>query len=357
MDTNMSRRDLLKFGAVATTAAVGVSMLGCSTNSAAADGAADVTKAATGTATVTMEEATSQNILNVEKTVPNFAYIPDIDYKQTITKNSYSTMKMDIIAPSSDKPLPCILYINGGGFTRSSPAGHLWERMYLAEQGFVVASIQHSVVPAAKFPQPLLDCKDAVRFLRANAETYNIDKDRIAAMGNSAGGYFATMLGVTADIAKFDEGAQNASESCGVSAVVDFYGVSDLTIIGAGLPDGLEEGHDSPATTEALMINGTAFGDNKGASVFDTPEKAAEASPFTYIDSNDPPFLIFQGTADTLVSPVATAELQVKLEEAGVKATRYVVPEAKHGDPVFSQPEVMDLVVDFLNESMPAKQG
>lgn len=105
------------------------------------------------------------------------------------------------------------------------------------------------------------------------------------------------------------------------------------------------------------MINGTAFGDNKGASVFDTPEKAAEASPFTYIDSNDPPFLIFQGTADTLVSPVATAELQVKLEEAGVKATRYVVPEAKHGDPVFSQPEVMDLVVDFLNESMPAKQG
>ena len=208
MDTNMSRRDLLKFGAVATTAAVGVSMLGCSTNSAAADGAADATKAATGTASVTMEEATSQNILNVEKTVPNFAYIPDIDYKQTITKNSYSTMKMDIIAPSSDKPLPCILYINGGGFTRSSPAGHLWERMYLAEQGFVVASIQHSVVPAAKFPQPLLDCKDAVRFLRANAATYNIDKDRIAAMGNSAGGYFATMLGVTADIAKFNEGVR-----------------------------------------------------------------------------------------------------------------------------------------------------
>lgn len=90
------------------------------------------------------------------------------------------------------------MFVNGGGFTSSNPQGNIVHRMAFAKAGYAVASVQHRVVPTVKFPEPLLDVKAAVRWLKANAGTYKIDKSRVAAVGNSSGGYFATMLGVTA---------------------------------------------------------------------------------------------------------------------------------------------------------------
>ena len=346
----INRRDMLKFAGVAGAAAVGVSLFGCS-STASAEPIKDTALAANGVATVTLEQATSENVLNVENTAPSITQTQGLIYKQVLPGGTQ--LHMDILAPRAgkDDKLPLVVYINGGGFTGSSPAGNIVQRMAFAQAGYVVASIQHRVVPLARFPEPLEDVKAAVRWLRANAATFNIDPDRLAAVGGSAGGYFATMLGVTADATEFDVG-ENTDQSSAVNAVIDLYGVSDLTIIGAGLSQELEEGHHSAATTEAMLVNGTAFGDNKGASVFDTPEAAAEASPFTYIDSNDPPFLIMHGDKDTLVSPVASMELYNKLREAGVPAERYVIAGSGHGGPSFDQPEVIDIMIKFLDENV-----
>ena len=98
-----------------------------------------------------------------------------------------------------------------------------------------------------------------------------------------------------------------------------------------------------------MLVNGTAFGGNLGSSVLDSPETAAEASPFTYIDGTDPAFLIFHGDQDTLVSPVASYALYQRLTDAGVEATRYVVSGASHGGPMFDQPEVVDKIIEFLD--------
>lgn len=354
-EATMSRRDLFKIAGAATTVAVGASMLGCSSASAAP--VKDVAKAAAGVTSVTLEEATTQNVLNVEVTTGSIDNAQGIVYKQVLSSGACTGLKMDILSPSlgKDEKAPAILFINGGGFTGSSPAKSLDQRYALAKAGYVVASIQHRVVPGCRFPEPLEDCKAAVRWLRANAGTYKIDAENIGVMGNSSGGYFATMVGVTGSNTDFDTG-DNLDQSSAVKAVVDLYGVSDLTIIGAGLDQEIAEGHDSPATTEAMLVNGTAFGGNKGASVFDTPETAAEASPFTYIDGKDPAFLIFHGDKDTLVSPVASMALHEELLAAGVESERYVIAGAGHGGSQFVQPEVIDLMVSFFDKHLKAAQ-
>ena len=98
------------------------------------------------------------------------------------------------------------------------------------------------------------------------------------------------------------------------------YGVSDLTIIGAGLEN--YDVHDSESNTEALWVNGTAFGPNPGGSVFDDLEKTALFSPFTYLDESDAPYLMFHGTEDVTVSPIATMELFKRCQELGIPSER-----------------------------------
>ncbi len=345
----MTRRDAFKLAGAATAMAAGASLIGCSQATAAP--AKDTALAAGGAASTTLEEATSYNVMKVETNVPSINLTAGIVYKQLLPGGNQ--LHVDMLVPSGEKgtKFPLIVYINGGGFTGSLPSRGITQRMAFAEAGYVVASIQHRVVPSARFPEPLEDVKAAVRWLRAHAADYSIDPERVGVVGSSAGGYFATMLGVTGDVKEFDVG-DHTNESSAVNAVIDLYGVSDLTIIGAGLPDGLEEGHDSPATTEAMLVNGTAFGGNKGASVFDTPEAAAEASPFTYIDGTDPAFLILHGDKDTLVSPVASMELYKRLKDAGVDVERYTIEGAGHGGPLFDQPAVIDLMVEFLDKNV-----
>lgn len=76
------------------------------------------------------------------------------------------------------------------------------------------------------------DAKTAVRFLRANAEKLGIDPNHIAVMGESAGGYLAAMVGTTSGHKEFDQG-EYSNQSSDVQAVVDLYGLSDLTKVGA----------------------------------------------------------------------------------------------------------------------------
>ena len=94
------------------------------------------------------------------------------------------------------------------------------------------------------------------------------------------------------------------------------------------------------------------MGVENSASIFATPDKAAEASPFTYIDRSEPPFLIFHGNKDYLVSPVGSAELANRLKDAGVSVQRYVVDGAGHATAEFVQPKILDMIIDFLNKNL-----
>lgn len=361
-EATMSRRDLLKGGALIAAGTAVATLAGC--QSAQAETTNNPAAAAAGVAGVTWEESTEGPKLNVEITETTVSMSDPMVFKQCMT-GLHESLICQVITPTipgaeKDAKYPCVVYVASGGFSKSDPfTSDLNMRVAIARKGFVVATICHRIgIADGKWPAPLEDLKQGIRWLRTHADDLKIQKDYIGAIGASAGGYFATMLGVTGGIESYETG-EYLNESSSVQAVVDLYGPSDLTIIGSGLDDafpdernaegkGYESNHFSPATPEALMVNGSAMVLNPGGSVQDTPETAAAASPFTYIGREDPPFLILHGDKDTSVSPVASMALFNRLKDAGVEATRYVIEGAGHGGPKFNQPQVLDLITDFF---------
>lgn len=255
---------------------------------------------------------------------------------------------MDVLVPCGEGPYPAIVYINGGGFINANKDGYIQQRLELAEHGYVVASITYRVAPASTFPAPLEDVKSAIRYLRAHADQFHIDSRHISVMGGSAGGYLAAFAGTTSGTGQFDSG-DNLEQTSDVQAVVDLYGVSDLTAIGADYSPDIQKLHRSPAATEALWINGSPVFGGKDGGIDANPKGAAAANPISYISDKTPPFLLMHGDADTVVSPSQTEILRTALARQNIEAQRYVVEGAGHGGPLWIQPEIMKLIIDFFD--------
>lgn len=270
-----------------------------------------------------------------------YAQVPDRGYPS-------KAMTMDILMPADNQLHPAIIYINGGGFISANKDGYIQHRLALAEHGYVVASITYRVAPTSTFPAPLEDVKSAIRYLRANAETYYVDAKHIGVIGGSAGGYLAAMAGTTNGVHQFDVG-DNLQESSDVQAVVDLYGVSDLTQIGSDYSADVQQLHRSAGATEALWLNGSpVFGGIDGG-IAANPEGAKAANPMTYISEQTPPFLLMHGDADTVVSPSQTEILQQALESHHIEATRCIVKNAGHGGIYWVQPDVINRIIAFFD--------
>lgn len=273
-----------------------------------------------------------------------------IIYSQIKGVRSNRAMRMTVMIPRDNKLKPAIVYFPGGGFTSADYEKFTEMRTALAKAGFVVAAAEYRVVPN-KFPALLEDAKAAVRFLRAHAKEYGIDPERIGVLGDSAGGYLSQMTGATNGEKKYDKG-DFLDQSSDVQAVVSLYGISDLRNIGAGFPKDILKVHESPAVTEALLVNGPAFNKFAGASIESDPKKALEASPIGHVDGNEPPYLLMHGSEDPLVSPVQSAQMFKALKNKN-EDVRYVVLEgASHGDLPWYQPNVINTVVDFFKQKL-----
>ncbi len=282
--------------------------------------------------------------------------ISDVVYSQpSIFGYPNYPLKMDILKPNSKDLLPAVVFITGGGFMAANKDNYLQQRMDISEAGYVVTSIEYRVTPQSTFPAPLEDVKSAIRYLRANSAKYGIDPNQIAVMGSSAGGYLAALAGTTNNIKEYDKG-DFLDVSSKVNAVIDLYGLSDLTKVGEGYSKEVQEIHKSPSAPEAMWVNGAAvFG--PGGSILDHPDKAAKANPITYVTNDDPPFLLMHGDQDTLVSPNQTQILHEALLNKGVDSTRYVVKGAGHGGDVWAQPKIVNIIIDFLDSHLKGKEN
>jgi acetyl esterase/lipase len=151
----------------------------------------------------------------------------------TLLDGTTKKLAMDIQIPQGPGPKPLVVYIPGGGFVRASKASAINLRTFVAEAGFVIASIQYRTLPdGANYHDSIADVKSAIRHLRAHADKYGIDPGEVAVWGASAGGYLAAMVGVTGDIKSFDVG-DNLDQSSAIQAVVDKFGASDMSKIAA----------------------------------------------------------------------------------------------------------------------------
>ncbi|MBQ3446851.1 MAG: alpha/beta hydrolase [Synergistaceae bacterium] len=261
------------------------------------------------------------------------------------------TLAMDILQPDSKEPLPLIMFISGGGFIMSPKNNWIQQRMRLAEAGYVVASIEYRHAPLSKFPLPVEDCKLAIRWLRAHADQYNIDPERVGVLGNSAGGYLSAFMGVLNDNREFDKG-DFLDQSSNILCAVDIFGISELMSIGDDYPEEERRLHDSPGITEAMWVKGVpGFGGPDGG-VKDFPEESRRASPLYYVSDKTVPMLFMHGDADKSVSPSQTDKMYQALRAQGIEAERYVVPGAPHGGAFWMQEPVLKIIVDFFDKYM-----
>ncbi|WP_328611125.1 alpha/beta hydrolase [Amycolatopsis sp. NBC_00345] len=265
---------------------------------------------------------------------------------------------MDIQVPRTPGPKPLVVYVPGGGFVQAGKEGNLPLRTYAADAGFVVASVQYRVQPdGATYADSVADVKSAIRYLRAHASTYQIDPGKVGVWGDSAGGYVVAMVGVTNGDKQYDVG-DNLDQKSDVQAVVDKFGASDLSRIESDYDPASQQAAAQMMTVVGKYVNGPAG----TQPVADTPATVAAANPITHIKATDPPFVIFHGSADTLISPSQTLMLHNALRAAGVKSTRYVVDGAGHGDLSFTGDTKSALqwtaaniaapLVDFLDQNL-----
>ena len=262
-------------------------------------------------------------------------------------------LAMDILVPETPGKKPLVVYIPGGGFLIAFKESALDQRTFVAESGFVVASIQYRTLPDhATYKDGLADVKSAIRYLRTHAGKYDIDPSRVAVWGQSAGGYFAAMAGVTGNTRKFDVG-HDLDQSSAVQAVVDQFGPSDVSKIGSDFDEKTEKADTMPGPVSAY-VGGFSAG---GGALQDQG-----ANPLSYVAASDPPFLLMHGSQDKLVSPSQTLLLDQALLGVGVKSTRYVLAGANHGDLSFmgdktsglpwSSTQTMDIIVGFLRANL-----
>jgi acetyl esterase/lipase len=155
--------------------------------------------------------------------------------------------------------------------------------MDFAKRGFVAATIQYRLVPSARWPAQIEDVKCGVRYLRANADKYGINKRRIGAIGFSAGAHLSMLLGTMDKQDGLEGTGGHQRESSKVQAVVSYFGPTDLTQ------------KDFPANVNVMIY------ELVGGLPEEKPESFKAASPVSYIDKDDAPILHFQGTKDRLV--------------------------------------------------------
>lgn len=251
-------------------------------------------------------------------------------------------LAMQILKPmwkSGGQGFPLVVFIQGSAWTKPDQFWEIPQLSLLARRGFVVASVTHRSCFTAPAPAFLKDVKTAIRFLRANAAEYDIDKARVCAWGTSSGGNTALLLGMTGDDPAF-EGDDWKGESTKVQAVVDCFGPTDLVKMA-------EVQYADRATDEEKNL----FAALAGAEDWREPLEAI--SPIHYVQPGKdfPPFLMLHGDADPVVLYEDTAALYEKLVACGCDAELMRVTGAPHEGDFWSMP-LLEIIFDFIQREI-----
>ncbi len=262
-------------------------------------------------------------------------------------ENGHERQKLDLYLPAkAEGLLPLLIWIHGGGWQNGSKEGCPPARQGYLDRGYAVASINYRLSGHAVFPAQIEDCKAAIRWLRAHSKEYCIDPARFGVWGSSAGGHLVALLGTSGAETSFDVGA-HLGVSSRVQAVCDYYGPTDLTRMDENAAPGARMRHNDPESPESKLLGGP---------VQENKEKAARASPLTYVTTNMPPFLIVHGDADPVVAFNQSELLFDALKRAGGAVHLHRIKGAGHGQG-FGGREIGEMVSDFFDRTLKSPDG
>jgi acetyl esterase/lipase len=260
--------------------------------------------------------------------------------------------RLDIYLPAVEKPAyPAVIVIYGSAWFGNNLKGADLATLgkALLDAGFAVIMPNHRSSSDAKFPAQINDIKAVIRFIRAQAQKYRIDTSFIGITGSSSGGHLAALAGTSGSVRQYTVGSATAdiegdigpylAMRSSVDAVVDWFGPTDFLVMDSC---GSSMIHDAPESPESSLIDGP---------IQDNPDQCALANPITYIDKNDPPFLILHGDADPLVPHCESKLLFDALQKAGVPSQFILVPNGQHGPGLFVEQYFKMMTDFFLKES------
>jgi acetyl esterase/lipase len=249
---------------------------------------------------------------------PNVVVEKDIIYGKGGTED----LKLDLARPEhAEGLLPGIVFIHGGGWSGGNRSAYKNDIQGAAKRGYVAVTIEYRLTHSDKsgkakypFPDQIEDCKCAVRWLRANAEKYHVDPNRIGATGGSAGGHLSLLVGVAGSVKKFEGTGGNSDASSQVQAVVNWFGPTDLARMY----------HYNKQVDRLLstLVGGTPQ---------EQPEQYKEASPVTYVSKDVCPILTIHGTVDKLVPVEQAVEFDAAMKKAGATSELMLLEGQGHG--------------------------
>jgi len=232
----------------------------------------------------------------------------DIEYASVNGKSLF----LDYYIPEdSTGSEPVIIWIHGGAFCSGTKFQVSSSAIKIAEEGYAVLAIDYRVCSEAIFPEVIYDIKSAVRWARQNADDLGFNADKIGVIGSSSGGHYASMLGTSSGHLEGDVG-DNTDYSSSVQAVVDLYGPVNFLTMTEDCAGNCVMDHDDSTSPESKFI---------GCGIQDCPDIATEASPQTYITSDDPPFLILHGSDDQTIPIGQSENFHQALLDAGIDST------------------------------------
>ena len=288
--------------------------------------------------------------IQVEAEKPQFCVTTGITFAQADAwfGNTVQDLKLDLIYPRDNtRKYPCVVWICGGAWIQMDRSAHLAYLSVLAQQGFVVASVEYRTSNEAKFPAPLQDVKAGIRYLRAHADRFNIDPDRIGIIGRSAGGHLSALAAMNSDLYESEEWSGYSSK---VQACCDMFGPVDFLKL-------IEIDEHEIATNPNFRWKSMAE-THEGALMGGDPatlrERSKEFCPPYILTKEMCPMLILHGDCDKLVPCSISEEFYDKIVEAGMedRADLYILAGAGHGTKEFFQPETKEIICAFFDKNL-----
>ncbi len=254
-----------------------------------------------------------------------------------MVQNGNSEMRLAIGRDDEDSTerQPVVVWINGAGFRGADKNLMAAEMEFLAEAGFAVACIYYRSSAEGCWPAQLIDCKTAVRFLRAHADEYHLDPDHIGVIGRSAGGHLTSWMAMNTDGYDTEEWAGYSSH---VQGAVDLFGPVDIERL---VTDDLENlkkpdfrWHHLNETHEGALLDLT-----DEMPLEEVYARCRKASPIHAINPGMCPITILHGDVDALVTIEVSETFYRMMREAGLeeRCDYYVLKDGGHGTREFFQ--------------------
>lgn len=262
----------------------------------------------------------------------------EIEQDIVYTKAGDSELKLDLARPAAGEGLfPAVVVIHGGAWRQGNKADVRGLSAEFARRGYVAVGPQYRLCPKDPFPAQVHDVKAAVRWIKSNAQKYQVDPEHMGAVGFSAGGHLALMLGLTSPSDGLEGDVKAGAPDSRVKAVVNYFGPSDLAA--SDIPDICK-----PWVKDFL-----------GGTPAQKPDAAAKASPLTFVSKDDVPVLTFQGTKDPLVPYNQAIKLADAMSAAGVAGRVELLVGAQHGWAGAELERTIDETFRFFSKNLAAK--